>query len=219
LVATHLTYKALKDWSGKICVVTVDTTVMIPPAIPFVEKVAKEYGWELHILKPKKSFWEQVERRGMPSMNRRWCCYLLKLEPIIEFMRIQKPPRTTVTGLRRQESSRRKNFSQWIFQHRSWSYNYSPIIDWSDEQVLRYIRQHNLLEPPWYRLGVKETCMCGVFSCPREMMCVRANWPEFFQQFIEIEKRFRKGGTAFYFQNRPYSAKEFLKQKTLEEVG
>jgi 3'-phosphoadenosine 5'-phosphosulfate sulfotransferase (PAPS reductase)/FAD synthetase len=42
-----------------------------------------------------------------PTMNRRWCCYHLKLKPIHEFVRDLNPQRAEITGLRRDESFRR----------------------------------------------------------------------------------------------------------------
>jgi len=218
LVATHLTHESLRGWGGRVFVVTVDTTVMLPPAIPFVEKVAGEYGWDLHILQPEKTFWVYAPRKGSPTIRRRWCCYWLKLKPIYDFVKRLNTPRSNITGMRRQESIRRRDFQQIFFIREAWCINFHPLIDWSDQQVDAYIKHHNLPEPPWYRLGVKETCMCGAYSYPKEMMIVRSLFPDFFQQFIELERKFKKGGTAFYFHDRPYSAREFLKQRTLEEV-
>jgi len=215
LVATHLTHRVLEGWGGKIFTVTVDTTVMIPLAIPFVEKVAKEYGWNLHILKPQKSFWEQAERKGSPTMFRRWCCYGLKLKPIFDFVKKLNTPRATITGLRTQESVRRRNYKQVYFHKEAWCFSYSPIIDWDDQKVNTYIKQNNRPLPEWYRLGLKETCMCGAFASEKELSIVKALYPKFFQQFVELEKMFRKGGAVFYFKDRPYYAKEFLKQQTL----
>jgi len=67
-------------------------------------------------------------------------------------------------------------------------------------------------------MGLKETCQCGAFGSKKQMMILKARDPELFQRFIEIEREFKSGGAAFYFQNKPTYAKDLAKQKTLESV-
>jgi len=159
-------------------------------------------------------------------MRRRWCCYHLKLEPIFRFARGLEKPVGQILGLRRAEATsirpKRKYLKEVMledFKYVKWKYNYCPILEWSDGDVASYIREHGLPEPPWYRLGVKETCVCGAFSNVRQMARVRANWPEFFEKFLRIEERYTRSrsGAMFFFENRPYYAKEFLKQKLLTD--
>ena len=219
LVATHYVLNELKDVDIDKYVAHVDTTVMIPIAEPYVKDVCSQYGWNLKILKPEKSFWEEVaDGMPMPSMRRRWCCGLLKLNPIRDFVKKLPPQRAEVTGLRSDESVRRKKMKLpevfYLKSGRVWKY--AAILSWTEKDVLRYIREHDLPMPPHYRLGIKETCLCGAFSSKKQMMIVRAQFPEFFQKFVELEVKFKSGGAAFYFQNKPQYAKDFLKQKTLD---
>jgi len=44
-----------------------------------------------------------------------------------------------------------KKASAWI---------YLPIKNWTTMMVRQYLRQNSLPEPPWYKKGLKETCMC-----------------------------------------------------------
>ena len=216
LVATHLVMAATEGLELERYVVYVDTGVMLPIATDYVKDVCRQFGWPLTIL--SGHFFEKAEKYGMPSMRRRWCCYTCKLKPIIDFVKALKPQRAEVTGLRRDESLRRRNIKQIIYGRQSGSWKYAPIVEWNEKQVINYIKQHSLPMPPHYKLGISETCLCGVFSSKREMLTLKATFPDLFQKFVELEKRFRSGGAAFYFQNKPVYAGDLAKQKTLTEV-
>jgi len=217
LVSTHLVMSELEDLDIQKYVAFVDTTIMIPIAEPFVKDVCNQFGWNLKILRPEVTFEEKV-RTGMPmpTMHRRWCCHELKLKPIANFVKDLRPQRAEVTGLRREESIRRRKLPELYYLKKSCVWKYAPLIDWSEKEVNTYIRQQNLPMPPHYRLGIPETCLCGCFSSKKIMMRVKAQYPELFQKFVELEKNFKKGGAAFYFQNQPVYAKDLLKQKTLD---
>jgi hypothetical protein len=50
------------------------------------------------------------------------------------------------------------------------------------------------------------------------MMNIKARFPEIFQHYLDLESRFRTGGAAFYFDDKPTYARELAKQRTLPEV-
>jgi len=223
LVATHYVMNELAGSNPaqlKKYVVFVDTSVMVPGTREFVEKICDSFGWNLKVLAPKPDFWTLIGEQGfpMPSMHRRWCCWKLKLEPIKNFVRNLKPQRAEVTGLRKDESYRRRKLSEVFYLKSSRVWKYAPLVDWTEKDVLRYMKEHNLPMPPHYRLGIKETCLCGAFSNRKQMMIVKAQFPEFFRKFVELEARFKSGGAAFWFRNKPCFARDLLKQKTLMEM-
>lgn len=219
LCATHYVLSELEGVDIDKYVVYVDTTVMLPGTTDFVEVISNKLGWPLKILRPEIDFWTWVGEKNMPmpSIHRRWCCAKLKLDPIKDFVRNLKPQRAEITGLRRDESQARRNLPELFYLKKSWVWKYAPIVEWTEKDVLRYLRGNNLPMPPNYRLGIKETCLCGAYSNKKQMEIVRGRFPEFFQKFVELEARFKSGGAAFYFQNKPQYAKDFLKQKTLDE--
>jgi len=220
LVATHLVLDCLRDVDVEKWVVFVDTGVMVPIVFDYVRRVSDLFGWNLSVLRANPDFWSLAKRWGSPTMRRRWCCYHLKIKPIFDFVKGLRPQRGMVTGLRRQESRRRQKRlrRQIIFWRRPYAWGYAPIIDWSDRMVWGYIREKGLPIPPHYREGLKETCMCGAFSNRKEIMVLRAKYPRLFQKFIELEGYLRRG-VCFYFNNRPVSVKEFLAQRTLDEMS
>lgn len=216
LVATHFTFSEVEGMDVNKYVVHADTTVMLPGNLEFVGNVCKAFDWDLRVVYPKVDFWTHVKNgMPMPTMFRRWCCGILKLEPIHDFVKTLPPQRAEVTGLRRDESVRRRKLKELFYLKSSRVWKYAPILEWAEKDVLRYMKEHNLPMPPHYAMGIKETCMCGAFSNKRQIAILRARYPEFFQKFVELEKSFKKGGAAFYFQNKPTYAKDFLKQKTL----
>lgn len=218
LVATHYFIEDTRGLDLEIKVLHVDTTVMLPGVEEYVRRVAKSLGWDLVVLRPETSFENMVLKYGFPKKTRRWCCYHLKLKPVIQYVKRFKGSKAEVLGLRRNESPRRANLPQIIFKRDALAWGYCPIIDWSDEQVEKYIEEHGLPYPPWYRIGVKETCCCGVFMSEKELMVLRARFPDFFRRFVELESKMKSKGSAFFVANRRIYARDILRQKTLEEV-
>lgn len=216
LVATHYMLAEVEGFEIEKQVVFVDTTVMVPVAVDFVKDVCRQFGWNLHVLRPEPDFWTLARKWGTPSMKRRWCCYALKLKPIFEFVAKLKPQRAMITGLRREESKRREKLPQIIYRKKVPAWSYAPIINWIRKDVLNYIKEHDLPTPPHYRLGIKETCMCGAFAGKKDMMILKALYPELFQQFVELERK--RDRAAFFFNNQPCYARDLQKQKTLEEA-
>jgi len=225
LVSTHYVLTELEDFDIEKYVVFVDTTVMCPITIPYVKDVCAKYGWNLKILRPEPDFWTLAEKRGTPSIKRRWCCYALKLKPIFLFIRKLKPQRAMILGLWRDESPRRAQLPQILYRKKGggsgpsmWvgAWSYSPIIDWTEKDILNYIKQHNLPFPPHYRLGIKETCLCGAFVHKKELLIIKALFPELFNKFIELEKKFGPNCSAWFDKQKIY-ARELAKQKTLND--
>lgn len=214
LVTTHLIMNELADLPHvEKHVVYADTGCMLPITEPFVKDVCKTFGWPLTIVRGE--FFTKAEKNGMPRMKHRWCCHTCKIGPMQEFIKTLKPQRAEILGLRRDESQKRAKQPQILYKHRVPSWGYCPIIAWTLKDVKNYIKKHDLPMPPHYKLGLKETCMCGVFSNPKQMLILKANFPEMFQQFVDLESRFRKGGAAFYFHYKPVYARDLAKQKTL----
>ena len=225
LVATHYTLEEIRGIESRleIHVVFVDTTVMLPITIKYVREVCNRYGWPLKILKPEPDFWTLAKRWGVPSLRRRWCCFYLKLKPIFEFTRKLAPQRGMVTGLRREESERRRSRRHVEYVKRMkglevLAWNYHPILEWTEKDVLRYIRDHDLPMPPHYRMGIKETCMCGAFTHVRELLVMKALYPDLFRRFVELERDLGEGRSA-WFDGKQVFASELAKQKTLDETG
>ena len=66
LVALHLCLKARPD----ILVVWNNTLVEYPDTVKFARRLAKEWNLNVVETKPRKTFWEIVERYGFPLVRR-----------------------------------------------------------------------------------------------------------------------------------------------------
>jgi len=218
LAATHFMLDAVREFEDlDRYVVWVDTTIALPGVREYVEETALAQHWPLVILKPEASFFQLASRWGMPRLRHRWCCYHLKLKPMIEFTKKLRPQRCEVTGLRRFESIRRSRMVQWFLTTgKTRTFKYAPIIDWTDEDVDRYISARGLKVNPVYPLiDTSGECICGVYTSIRKLQLIRGRWPSFFKQFLEVEKSFRSKGAAFY-RKKPIRAEDLWAQETLD---
>lgn len=211
LVATHLIMNELESRSEiDKWVLLADTGIMLPTTQPFVQDVCQSFGWKLKVV--DGHFFDEAKTKGMPTLRRRWCCHVCKIDPMQSFIKKLKPQRGEVTGLRRDESIRRAKLAQIYYKRKVPSWAYAPIISWNEKQVLKYIRTNDLPMPPHYRLGLHETCMCGVYSNRKQMEILKAQFPELWTKILVLEASFRKKGAAFYFRNKPVYAKDIEKQ-------
>lgn len=189
LATTHLVLNALADnRTVDKYVVYVDTGAMLPSTTPYVRKVCEAQGWPLTVL--QGDFFEKARKWGMPTMRRRWCCVEVKLKLIRRFVKDLPPQRAEVTGLRRNESARRKRKLKnapviYLDKHiRSW--HFAPLMEWSARDVARYLAAHDLPIPPHYRQGLHETCMCGAFATKKQLMILKGQYPSSFKSSLNL---------------------------------
>lgn len=154
------------------------TTVDHPETVYFIRREMKrfedmgiKYTVEYSRYKDgtRKTMWNLIERNGIPTMTRRFCCENLK-----EGGGLHK---VVVTGVRWAESVKRRNRGVYeaitanrddgkkMMQDNEESRKMveqcikktktvvNPIIDWSDEEVWEYIRLKNVPYNPLYDMG------------------------------------------------------------------
>ncbi len=124
--------------------------------------VEDELPITVNLLKPKldDTFWVNLIGRGYPSPNRwfRWCTDRLKIRPTNEYIfdQVKKNGEVIVVlGARKSESASRaqtmgkyeiKNFNLRKHGNISGAFVYTPIEDYSTEEVWSYLLQ---VPPPW----------------------------------------------------------------------
>jgi len=216
LAATHYMLSSIADFDIDKRVVIVDTGVMLPDVVPYAEKICESQGWTLTVLKPKTDYWQYSARYGTPGIKRRWCCKILKLQPIFDFVKTLNPQRGMVLGFRADEKreSRRKS-PQVRYVKKASAWIYLPIKNWTTMMVRQYLRQNSLPEPPWYRKGLKETCLCGAYTNRKELLRIKTHYPELFERFKELDAQRQKWGRCAFWNGGPISLSDIEKQKTL----
>ena len=117
-----------------------NTTIDPPKTIQH----CKDKGVE--ILQPKESFYQLVERCGYPSRFSRFCCRYLKEYKVLD---------RAVHGIRRSESIKRRDRYKEpeycrVYNAKDKVKVYLPILDWTDEDVERFIKERGIQCHPLY---------------------------------------------------------------------
>ncbi len=102
-----------------------------------------------------------------------------------------------ITGLRRGESSRRKRRPS-MRRDDSGLLFVNPVIDWTNEQMAAYRREHELpTSDVSALLHMSGECMCGAFAAPGEREMVMQLWPEWWEEnHGALEREAREAGLA-----------------------
>lgn len=150
------------------------TTVDPPEVLDFIKENYPDVIWE----KPKMSMFQLIRKKGVPTRFRRWCCSELK--------EIGGKNRVIITGIRWQESFRRKKRQVWekgIRTRSKWFLH--PIIDWTDLDVWGYIRSRKIPYCPLYDKGANRV---GCIMCPmqssRGMKEDAKRYPKFYKAYL-----------------------------------
>jgi phosphoadenosine phosphosulfate reductase len=117
------------------------------------------------IIRPKESFLDLLGKNGYPNQFYRHCCSQLKEYKVLDY---------AIIGIRNSESRRRAERYKEPEQCREYSKTqkvkqYMPILDWSDEDVLQFVKAYNVrLHPLYYRkngtIDIKKRLGC--MGCP-----------------------------------------------------
>jgi len=164
------------------------TTVDPPELVQFIKK---EYpNVERH--RPKKTMWQLIVEHGIPPLrNIRYCCESLKERGGIG--------RMVITGIRWEESSRRKQRKMTELCYTQAKRFLHPIIDWTEQDVWQYIRKNNVKYCKLYDKGFKRL---GCIMCPmhgtKGMLRDAQRWPKYYQAYLRafermLEEHRRKG--------------------------
>ena len=149
-----------------------------------VEPNARVFALDTHVLFPETyALWRQIEKRYQvevevyegPSLGRQaavhgdalWernpnlCCAVRKVEPL---GRALDDVECWITGIRRDQSPSRADAPKlgWDERHELWKAN--PLADWSDDDVLTFIRERDL---PFNELHNRGYSSIGCTHCTR----------------------------------------------------
>lgn len=124
----------------------------------------KEVGAE--ILRPKYTFFELIERHGMPTRRCRFCCERLKEYKVMD---------KQIQGVRVAESaSRAKRYKEPIIcriygSKKNRAQVALPILDWNGEDIALFVKSNNInLHPLYYDLNgnLDVSKRLGCMACP-----------------------------------------------------
>jgi cysteine desulfurase/selenocysteine lyase len=135
----------------------IDTGIEFPETVAFVESQGVE------IVRRGGDFWSAVEKAGPPAKDHRWCCKLLKLNPLKLYL-AEKGPCVTIQGNRWYESWNRADLDITSQNPANpLQLNISPIRNWRALEVFLYLWMMKLPINPLYDLGLERI---GCYLCP-----------------------------------------------------
>jgi phosphoadenosine phosphosulfate reductase len=178
------------------------TTIDPPGTI----KHCREVGAK--IIKPAVTFFELIEKNGLPEDNRRFCCRKLKELPPLEGMK------KLLVGVRKSESKKREKIYREptecrIYGRRKIERIY-PLLYWSDDDIKKYVESRNLkLHPDYYdELGNFDvTRRLGCIACPLSQKDMRKDfirYPRFVREYIRRFKVYQQKHGGSFSTKDPY---------------
>ena len=150
-VSLHLVTRAAPG----IPVILIDTGYLFPETYRFIDQLTERLELNLKVYRSAVSsawlearhgkLWEQG-REGIETYNR-----IHKVEPMERALR-ELQAGTWFAGLRREQSASRAAIEP-VQRTGAGRYKVHPIFDWSDRDVYRYLRKHDLPYHPLWEQG------------------------------------------------------------------
>ena len=157
------------------------TSIDPPELVRFIHEVHPD----VRFLRSKtyNNFGDGIARAGLPGRIRRWCCAEFKERPAPN-------GRTTVVGIRAEESPRRrKSWNVWNLKRKKGAY-LCPILHWTEADVWEYIESRNL---PYCSLYDEGYARLGCVGCPMQPVAQRRRdlerWPQVKRMLLGGTKR------------------------------
>lgn len=148
---------ALAQKAGVTEAFFIDTGIEFPETVSFVE----EQGVE--IVRRGGDFWNAVRKAGPPAKDHRWCCKLLKLNPL-KLHLADTGPCVTIQGNRWYESWNRADLDITSQNPANpLQLNISPIRNWRALEVYLYLWWKKIPYNPLYDQGLERI---GCYLCP-----------------------------------------------------
>lgn len=112
---------------------------------------------------------ELIEKQGINGfydsvINRQLCCEVRKINPL---KRALSGAKVWITGLRSSQSTTRSELLRFEFDVKLGILKYNPLIDWTLDDVLSFIRLHNI---PYNTLHNKGYLSIGCAPCTRAIL-------------------------------------------------
>jgi phosphoadenosine phosphosulfate reductase len=151
----------------EIEIATLDTGRLPPETYDLMQQAMTAYRCKVRIYSPQHEGVESFVRiNGINGFyesisQRKGCCEVRKLEPL---KRALAGKRAWVTGLRRDQSVTRQALDEVAFDETQGLHKFSPLAEWTDEDVWHYIRSRNV---PYNALHDRGYPSIGCAPCTR----------------------------------------------------
>jgi len=166
------------------------TTIDPPELIYFIRKYHKDVIWE----RPEKPFLKELETRGYPTRQGRWCCG--------DYKEKGGSGRKVITGIRKAESNKRAGRRMVESCYKDGTKTFlNIIIDWEDDDVWEFIHKYNLpycslYDIGWKRIGCLFCPMRSRYSRMREIKKYPRYTKTFIKSFCKLYKNRKDAGNT-----------------------
>lgn len=186
-----------------------------PSTIYFI----REHFPDVHFWHPKEKFIPLVRKKGLPTMNRRFCCERTK--------EAGGKGEVVLTGVRAEESVKRAAYAQVeIFSRRkehegkdrardtSWLKKVEheclkgqdrvmvrPLLDWTADDIWEYTNRYNLPVNPNYAHTGRVGCMFCPFASSTQMAWYESVYPGYLRAILRAIEEFWETHPDHYFQD------------------
>jgi phosphoadenosine phosphosulfate reductase len=146
---------------------TLDTGRLFNESYELIEKTVARYKTPIEVFFPEALDVQQyVNNKGINAFyesveNRKECCFIRKVKPLSKALQGAK---VWITGLRADQSDNRKEMSTIEWDEQRQLYKYNPLLNWSFDEMIDYIKQHNV---PCNPLHDKGFVSIGCSPCTR----------------------------------------------------
>ncbi|MBA3045045.1 MAG: hypothetical protein FP824_02385 [Euryarchaeota archaeon] len=168
--------------TGITNVVFSDTSMEFPETLEYVREVSLFYGLDIKIVTAPVTLYEMIEYIGVPSRRLRWCCEVLKFGPISRYA-IENNIEGFITGLRKKESNRRKNYKFIDNNPMVPVSQINPILEWDDSDVWEYIATNRLPYNSLYNEFDRVGCWCCPYRTEKDWQKTEEIHPEMIDEF------------------------------------
>jgi cysteine desulfurase/selenocysteine lyase len=201
----------------------IDTGIEFPETIAFV----KSQG--VPIVPKGGDFWAAVEKAGPPGKDHRWCCKLLKLNPLRRHLATTGPC-VTVQGNRWYESWNRADLDIASQNpDNPLQVNISPIRNWRALEVYLYLWWQKLPINPLYEQGIERI---GCYLCPAMLESeydhlrrlhpdLAQRWEDFLARWSEergLPDEYRRWG-LWRWKDLPPKMRELVSRRGIDLTG
>lgn len=150
-----------------IKIFTIDTGRLFNESYDTLERTVARYKIGIDVFFPQaEPVQHMVQQRGINLFyesveNRQTCCHIRKVEPL---NRALHSTSVWITGLRATQTEHRKHTSvvEWLPDKEMYKIN--PLLHWSFEEVIQYIKEHSV---PYNPLHDKGFVSIGCAPCTR----------------------------------------------------
>ena len=160
----------------------------------------------VEILNPRHSFYKIIEKYGLPTRHRRFCCRHLKEYAgkgckVFEGLRIDE-------GVKRGKRLLSLKEPEQCDTRIKGKIHAYPIMYWNESEIWEYIRKNNLIYPEHYDKGFTRL---GCIGCPLANKSQRIMEYKMYPRYVTatikaIEKNIIAGKSLSKFFNDPYDA-------------